>query len=294
MKLKSAMFSVLVLFVFAGAFAWKSGGSNSHPALPYTAAVERLEASEPNVEGRVPVLVELFTSEGCSSCPPADALIARLVKTQPIEGVQVIALKQHVDYWNRLGWKDRFSSELFTERQNLYAVRFGNNSVYTPQMVVDGLEEFVGSDEARARRAIKAAAQKPKAAIKLEWQHPKGDPNFRQSLKVTISPPAAPPGESVLLMFALIEDAIHSEIRGGENAGKAIDHFGVVRSLEDMQHFSEDKISSTKDISLSIDLTRIRASDLTPMNLRAVVFLQGERSGRIFAAGSVPYSQPQP
>jgi len=100
------------------------------------------------------VLVELFTSEGCSDCPPADVVLARLVAEQPIAGAEVIALGEHVDYWDRLGWKDRFSSAALTNRQQVYAARFNLDSVYTPQMVVDGRAQFVGSDGHAARTDI--------------------------------------------------------------------------------------------------------------------------------------------
>ncbi|MBC8645642.1 MAG: DUF1223 domain-containing protein, partial [Thermoanaerobaculia bacterium] len=99
---------------------------------------------------RTPVVVELFTSEGCSSCPAADALLARLVATQPVAGAEVVALSEHVDYWNRLGWADPFASKQFSQRQGDYAAASRQSRVYTPQMVVDGGAEFVGSDARRA------------------------------------------------------------------------------------------------------------------------------------------------
>src|SRR2546428_644665 len=91
---------------------------------------------------RTPVILELFTSEGCSSCPPADALLAKLANEQPLANVQLIALEEHVDYWNDLGWTDPFSSRDWTERQYVYAGALRNGNPYTPQMVVDGAMEF--------------------------------------------------------------------------------------------------------------------------------------------------------
>src|SRR5213595_2786377 len=114
-----------------------------------------------------PVVVELFTSEGCSSCPPADLLLRRLQQEQPIPGAQVITLSEHVDYWNQLGWTDPFSSSFFTSRQQIYARTIKSTDVYTPQMVVDGSAAFVGSDDRKAFVAIMDAAKAPKAAIGL-------------------------------------------------------------------------------------------------------------------------------
>src|SRR5215469_7788691 len=114
----------------------------------------RQSSAPPSAAPRVPVIVELFTSEGCSSCPPADALLARLESAQPVSGAQIIALEEHVDYWDHLGWMDPFSSAEWTRRQQDYSGAFRRDGEYTPQMVVDGREEFVGSRSDLAARAL--------------------------------------------------------------------------------------------------------------------------------------------
>src|SRR5208337_4581931 len=116
---------------------------------------------------RQPVLVELFTSEGCSSCPPADALLEKLDREQPIAGAQIIVLSEHVDYWNHLGWTDPFSSAAFSARQETYARRFGLDGPYTPEMVVDGNAECNGSDARKAEAAIRRAIEAPKVGIRM-------------------------------------------------------------------------------------------------------------------------------
>lgn len=131
-------------------------------------AVLEIGSAEPtdNDSGlRVPVLLELFTSEGCSSCPPADSLLDRFEKNQPVSGANVIVLSEHVDYWDDGGWKDPFSSAGLTIRQRDYARQFGLDSVYTPQLVVDGQTQFVGSDESEAYDATAKAARRPKAPV---------------------------------------------------------------------------------------------------------------------------------
>ena len=167
-----------------------------------------------------PVLVELFTSEGCSSCPPADRLLARLAAEQPVPGALVVPLALHVDYWDRLGWKDPFSSAAFTARQSAYAERFGNaGRVYTPQMVVDGRAEFVGSDEKAARHAIEIAAKEPAAFVRVA---PQGE-----GLRVTVAGAKA----AANVVLAVTEDPPPSDVRRGENAGKRLSHVAVAREL---------------------------------------------------------------
>src|SRR5580658_11036497 len=134
----------------------------------------------------VPVIVELFTSEGCSSCPAADRLLTRLEQTQPVPGAQVIAIEEHVDYWNQLGWNDPFSSPQYRARQNDYAVAFHASNIYTPQMVVNGSVEFIGSDTNRAYHEIGAAAQAETTQIELGTAPNSKDPDLLDlSLRLT-------------------------------------------------------------------------------------------------------------
>src|SRR5712692_4536850 len=123
-----------------------------------------------------PILVELFTSEGCSDCPPADGVLEKLIATQPISGVEVIGLGQHVDYWDQLGWKDRFSSAALTNRQRIYSVRFNLESIYTPQIVVDGRAQLVGSDGKAAAQAIAHALAAKHGLVRIDIDSDAGRP----------------------------------------------------------------------------------------------------------------------
>ena len=122
---------------------------------------------------RVPVLVELFTSEGCSSCPPADALLAELAASQPVDGVEIVPMSLHVDYWDDLGWRDPFDSPAFSERQRAYASAFREESIYTPELVIDGDAHFAANRQ-RAIEAIARAAKATRAELKLGARR-KGD-----------------------------------------------------------------------------------------------------------------------
>ena len=230
---------------------------------------------------RTPVLVELFTSEGCSSCPPADALIARLDKSQPVAGAEIIALKEHVDYWNHQGWRDPFSAAQFSKRQNAYASALGSHQVYTPQMVVDGRAEFVGSSEYEARQAIAAAARAVKLPIHLEWA-PRA---AAESISLQVRVDAAgqlPRDDAAEVLLAITEDGLHSDVLRGENAGRKFEHYAVVRELKRIGSIpAQSPAAFTSQPNVALDKAWKRE------NLRAVVFVQEVRSRRVLGAASL-------
>jgi hypothetical protein len=250
------------------------------PRMPDAAAADTkqapIHANAPD-SASTPVLVELFTSEGCSSCPPADALLSRLGRTQPVHGANIIILEEHVDYWDRLGWKDPFSSEAATARQNEFGEAFGGRQIYTPQMVVDGHAEFVGSSDSDALRAIRAASQAPKPAIQLSW-------GMGDTLSIHLEPAAdgsQREGQQVFLVVA--ENMLHSDVRRGENAGRALEHNGVVRQLVPVAKIDSAAAGFSSTVAVH------PAREWNRANLGAVVFVQERRSRRILAAAAIPF-----
>jgi hypothetical protein len=174
--------------------------------------------------GERPIVVELFTSEGCSSCPPADALLAELA-SRP----DVLALSFHVDYWDRLGWKDPYSSREATARQNRYATLLDLATVYTPQIVVDGKWQAVGSDRADVEHALDLARRSPKEMlVTLALDHGQA--------QITLGPGGDGVSASVLLIGF---DRRHvTAVQRGENSGRTLAHVDVVRGLEEVARFS--------------------------------------------------------
>ena len=220
----------------------------------------------------VPVVVELFTSEGCSSCPPADAVLIDLIEHQPVAGVQIIGLSEHVDYWDRQGWKDRFSDHLFTQRQTAYAAASGSTDVYTPQMFVDGSAPFVGSDRAEAMTAIRRAAAQPKPPIALSV-------SATSAFSVTIGANRATASAPVWL--AIVEDGLSSMVTGGENSGRALRHAAVTRRLTSLGKANKDG-SFAHEGALELDPRWKKSA------LHAIVIVQPGSFGRIAAARSIP------
>jgi hypothetical protein len=213
------------------------------------------------------VVVELFTSEGCSSCPPADALF-RDLQAHGVASADLALLGEHVDYWNNLGWRDAFSSPQFTQRQENYTGMLRVADAYTPQAVVDGRTEMVGNDESALRSAIDKAAKSPKPLkVSVTWD------NAVQTAHVSVDGNAS--GE---LFVAITEDGLSSAVKAGENGGKTLAHAAITRKMIDV---GPAKNGVSKDVKIALD------GKWNVANLRLIAFVQDMKSGAILGASAM-------
>ena len=248
--------------------------------LPVLAGQPGAQPPASTPDGRVVVVAELFTSEGCSSCPPADALLTQLVARQPIPGVRVIGLSQHVDYWDRLGWRDRFSSARFTARQTDYSDRlFDGNGIYTPQIVIDGHLQAVGNDSEAVRAAVRRAMLQPKAPVSVDARV--ADRSLAVDVRASVSDGVAG-REPIEVLVAIVENGLKSAVNSGENEGLTLAHSAVVRRLESVGSLQAGTGDFTKRVSLSLDKSWVAS------NLEVVAFLQQRQGRRIVGAAAVP------
>ena len=218
------------------------------------------------------ILVELFTSEGCSSCPPADALLRQLDSQPTISGSRIIVLGEHVDYWDRTGWRDRFSSHEYTDRQEEYARRFQIAGPYTPQIVVDGSREFVGNDARLLDSALHSAVSTPKAAIQIEVREIDGE-----DLPVKIEVGPLPANKKHADMYVAIADnADETKVQGGENSGRRLQHVAVLRILEKVTKLGREGGEKQFTVRLPKDVSRT--------NLRVIAFVQESGNGRVLGS----------
>ena len=219
---------------------------------------------------RTPVLVELFTSEGCSDCPPADALLAKLDTQQFVAGAQAIVLSEHVTYWNHEGWSDPFSFDAMTARQQDYMQEFSLGDVYTPQMVVDGAEQFVGSDAPKLENSVARAAATPKPALTIADAHRAADGSIIFSVQ-------AASASKTTLVAVVAENATHAEVSRGENAGRTLHHVAVVRVLKDYGSSAAD------GRMLQLTGANLLSAEKDGEPLRLVVFLVNRSNGHVTA-----------
>lgn len=226
--------------------------------------------SHPADPNRTPVLVELFTSEGCSDCPPADEILARLDAKQPVPDVDAIVISEHVTYWNHLGWMDPYSLVDADQRQDEYVQRFFLASPATPQFVVDGAAQVAGADPRKLVLEIVDAAKAPKLAIEIDNPHRDADGSIEFSIK-------SAPGTKAKLVVAVAENSTQTVVAHGENAGKTLDNVAVVRVLKEFGANDADG----RPLKLSAFELRSAEKDNEP--LRLVVFLARNKDGHVVA-----------
>jgi len=225
------------------------------------------------------ILIELFTSEGCSSCPPADALLQQLERWQPVAGAQLIVLSEHVDYWNHDGWTDPYSSHFFTERQNAYSDHFKLATVYTPQMVVDGNREFLGSDGRLALQACQKASGVRKIPIRISLI-PGGAQQNSDKLLAHVEADALEESSKlkqadIYVVVAL--NSAESQVKGGENQGRRLSHVAVVQSLAKIGSVKKGK-GFAQDVSLKLE------PHTDAGRVRVIAFMQESGQGQVLGA----------
>jgi hypothetical protein len=254
-----AVFVAAGLVLLAGALAAVPDGAGSESPAPVH-----------------PVVVELFTAQGCSSCPPADRLLTELGGSG---GGEIIPLAFHVDYWNHDGWTDPFSSADWTRRQVSYAKKLGLQQIYTPQAVVDGSVELIGSRGPELRSAVAAAAAKPAATIALKLEPSES--------KVLVKADAELPEDlksgSWVLMFAVYETGLVTPVKSGENGGKTLQNDYVVRSLK-----SGDRVKATSSQTATLSLDKGWSRE----RLGVAVFLQDPSTLEIRGANARALNAP--
>jgi hypothetical protein len=233
-------------------------------AKPVRAAESPSESSRTHLSANgVPVVVELFTSEGCSSCPPADDVLAALERTQPVPGAEVVPLAFHVDYWDDLGWPDPFASPSFTSRQGTYAVR---GRMYTPQAVVDGRTELVGSNATGLQRAIEQAAQHTHTAVQIAVRSSGDVLEAHVHVGQLPTSPGGVSSNDVMVFVALTQARAAIAVGYGENAGKSLHHTAIVRQLE--------RAGATAPSGGDVRVNLRMPSGVPSTELRVVAFVQ--------------------
>lgn len=230
-------------------------------------------------ENSKPILIELFTSEGCSSCPPAESLLRALDSAQPMPGAQLIVLEEHVDYWDDQGWRDPFSSHSFTVRQTDYVEHLHlKDGPYTPQMVVDGTEAFIGSNRTLLARALQKVVVAPKVSIQIS------SPHIENGKMIAHLSTGEVPAKAVVFV-ALALDHAQSQVLHGENGGKHLEHVAVVKRLSSIGKVKKGEPFS-KEVSLGLD------SSLQPYRL--IAFIQEGSDGPVLGATVVRVPQSTP
>jgi hypothetical protein len=220
----------------------------------------------------------LFTSEGCSDCPPADELLQKVDQKQTESGQLILGISEHVTYWNYLGWTDPFSQEMYSERQSAYGARFGLDSVYTPQMVVNGAVQFVGSDSSKLLQALRQEGlQAQSVDVRIVSAS-----MANGLLRVTYSARGEFPPQGLDMIAVLTDDTDRTSVRRGENSGRTLTHVAVARSLTRITKLKAQEPESTVQLALPPSVQGSHAHHL-------ILFAQTAGTGRVLGADTKPF-----
>jgi hypothetical protein len=235
----------------------------------------RTSAAETSTPVTHPILVELFTSEGCSSCPPADALLQTMDTSQPVPGAQLIVLSEHVDYWDHDGWKDPNSSPALTERQAAYVRALGLKTAYTPQLIVDGTSEMRANNPQQVNRVFQEATAASKVSVRIgEVSIDAGNPAI---LRTRIEADGNIDQHNADVYLAVALDRVESQVLHGENGGRHLTHVAVVQQLTKV-----GKLPKGKSFEETVQFKLKPGTD--PKNVRIVAFVQEHGPGRLLGA----------
>ncbi len=240
------------------------------------AQVQNGDAGSASTTEKHPVLVELFTAEGCSSCPPADVLIQKLDTYQPIAGAQIIVLSEHVTYWDHDGWKDPNSSPALTDRQSSYEALLGEKEPFTPQIIVDGTQQLhLGDSHDKIEDLLSKAAAVPKVPVRIsDVTVDPVDPNV---LRAHIETDENPEKHSGDVFVAIALDHVESQVLKGENSGRHLVHVAVVQELTKVGKLPKGK-SFAEDVRLKLK------PGTDPKNLRLIALVQESGPGKVLGA----------
>ena len=256
-----------IRFVFAISLALLAAPLDSHAASPDGS----INASPSSV-----AIVELFTSEGCSSCPPADSLLRQINLKQTNAGQLIVGISEHVTYWNNLGWKDPYSSPVFTDRQSVYASRLSPEGSYTPQMVLNGRDQFVGSDGPALERALRDDARREHLVLLIV-----SSASTSEEIDVKFAF-AGNPSKPLDIIAVLADDTDRSNVLRGENSGRQLQHVSVARSMT--------RVATVRDGGeQSVHVSFPEGLSTGSSGHHLILFAQEPHQGAILGATTMPF-----
>lgn len=244
-------------------------------AMTCLAGVTHSQGADIPRPARSPILVELFTSEGCSSCPPLDAWLQQMDESQAVPGAQLIVLSEHVDYWDHDGWKDPYSSSLVTDRQNSYVHALRLPTAYTPQIIVDGFTELKGKDTQQIGQLFLQEAAAPKVPVRIDSASV--EDKAPALLRAHIHADGSAEKHNADIYLAVALNHAESQVLHGENGGRRLTHVAVVQTITKI-----GKLEKGKPFDQDYQVKLKPGTD--SRNIRVVAFVQESGTGKVLGA----------